>query len=98
LCRFFRKSLSEIRKLDDLERIWLLQNIYKDEEEKYKILDVLIKVIRPELSSQEVTITKADDSLLIEELKQYYPNKSEEELKQLLEESGDVDTFIDRID
>jgi hypothetical protein len=55
-------------------------------------------VIRPELSSQEVTVTKADDSLLIEELKQYYPNKSEEELKQLLEESEDIDTFIDRVD
>lgn len=57
-----------------------------------------MKVIRPELLNTETTITKADDSLLLEELKQYYPDKSDEELQQLLKENGEVDTLIDRVD
>ena len=57
-----------------------------------------MKVIRPELLNTETTITKADDSLLLEELKQYYPDKSDEELQQLLKENEEVDTLIDRVD
>jgi hypothetical protein len=98
LCKFFKKPLSEIRKLDDLERLWLLHHIYQDEKEKYHILDTLMKVIRPELLNTETTVTKADDSLLLEELKQYYPDKSDEELQQLLKENEEVDTLIDRVD
>lgn len=85
------KPIKEILDLPDFQIRWLLYNINKDREEKYKVLEAIIDALKfyinPEIYKQEQKEKKAEQhkTELDNVLKQQFKDKglSNEQLKQI---------------
>lgn len=88
MCYYLKKSLKEIYELSEIERTWLLYNIYRKEKEKYDMIKLIIKVLRPELDLErnEDRIFETDEETLREDLKNSFPNLSQDEIEKLVQD------------
>lgn len=85
------KPIKEILDLPDFQIRWLLYNINKDREEKYKVLEAIIDALKfyinPEIYKQEQKEKEAEQhkTELDNVLKQQFKDKglSNEQLKQI---------------